>query len=526
MTDQTDQSEVFDFLADPATHHILTPVKRFNTHGSCVFLAGDNAYKVKRAVKYPYMDYSTIGRRKSACDREIAVNRRYAPDIYVATLPVTRDATGLHLGGDGAIVEWIVHMKRFDESETFDRLAEQGALDNRTIDLLACTVAGAHSEASEYRDPSAVNAIKDVILESMEELGAIPELVSPGKVTALRHALLRAFERNEALLRGRCKIGKVRRCHGDLHLRNIVLHGGKPVLFDALEFDERLATIDILYDLAFLIMDLCELNLRAQACRLLNQYLWASNDEVGEIEGLSLLPLFMALRAAIRAKVTASRASLGADPASARKAVNKYVRAAIDFLSPSAPRLVAIGGLSGTGKTQLAEALASTFGAAPGALHLRSDIQRKKRFGLSATDRLPAAAYSSAASADIYADLGVLAAAGLSAGRSVILDATFRSPRNRHELASIAADLHVPFLGLWLEAPLEVRMERVRARVGDASDATPTVAINQSTDDIGHIEWAELDAAKNADAIYEAALGLIRALYGSGTALSANRPCP
>jgi aminoglycoside phosphotransferase family enzyme/predicted kinase len=511
MANSTDQDEVFDFLANPATHHLVTEVKRFNTHGSYVFLAGDDAYKVKRAISYPYMDYSSIGKRRLACEKEIAVNKRHAPDIYVSAIPVTRDAAGLHLGGKGTIVEWVVHMKRFDENATFDRLADEGKLTGHIIDFLADAVAETHRHAPEDRDVSAVNVIKNVILESTEELGSAREIVSHRKVAVLRDAMLQAFEKSEALLRERCQIGKVRHCHGDLHLRNIVLHGGKPVLFDALEFDERLATIDILYDLAFLVMDLYRRNLQTQACRLLNRYLWVSDDEVGEIKGLALLPLFMALRATIRAKVMVSQAALAANPTSVREEINGYVQAATDLLSPSAPYLVAIGGLSGTGKTRLAEVLAPKFGAAPGALHLRSDIERKRRFGVSATDRLPEAAYSSAASESVYADISVLAAAGLKAGRSVIVDATFRSPRDRHELARIAAGAHAPFLGLWLEAPKEVRMARVRDRAGDASDATPEITRDQSTDDIGDMEWAKLDAATGPQAVCETALRLISA---------------
>lgn len=501
-----EQDKVIAFLANPATHHAVAPVKRLDTHGAHVFLVGNDAYKIKRAVRYPYMDFSTLARRETACKNEIAVNRDSAPDIYLAAIPITRNDTGLHLEGNGEIVEWAVHMRRFDEEATFDRLAGRGEIRDEVVDQLARTVSDAHGRARQKSGFAA--ALREIILETAEELELAQEAMFPGKATLLRQHLLQAHDKNYPLLERREQNGKVRRCHGDLHLRNLVLHGRKPVLFDAIEFDEKLASIDILYDLAFLIMDLCQKGLQAQACRLLNHYIWLSDDEAGEIEGLALLPLFLALRAAIRAKVLISQAVLDANPD--HEQIRHYVLAAIDFLSPPAPRLLAVGGLSGTGKTRLSYALAGKIGAAPGALHLRSDIERKTLFHISATARLEPNAYDPAISKQVYQHLMTLGRVGLAAGHSVILDATFRDDQERHAAANLAAEANVPFSGIWLHAPPAIRLTRVGARVGDASDATPEVAAKQSASDIFPPGWTPLDAAGTTDATCKIALELLQ----------------
>ena len=501
-----EQDQVIAFLADPATHQATAPVKQLGTHGAHVFLAGNNAYKIKRAVRYPYMDFSTLERREAACKNEIAVNRDGAPDIYLAAIPITRDDAGLHLEGTGEIVEWAVHMRRFDEEATFDKLAERGEISNQVVDQLARTVCDAHGRARHKSGFAA--SLREIIVETAEELEVAQTAMFPGEATRLRQHMLQAYDRNLSLLVRREQNGKVRRCHGDLHLRNLVLQGGKPVLFDAIEFDEKLASIDILYDLAFLIMDLCQKGLRDPACRLLNHYLWLSDDEAGEIEGLALLPLFLALRAAIRAKVMISQAALDANPD--HEQIRGYVLAAIDFLSPPAPRLLAVGGLSGTGKTRLAYALAGGIGAAPGALHLRSDVERKTLFGTSATARLEKAAYDPAISRQVYQHLMKLGGVGLAAGHSVILDATFRDDQERRAAVNLATDANVPFSGIWLHAPPAVRLTRVQARIGDASDATPEVAATQSASDAFPPGWTTLDAAGTPDATCKTALDLLR----------------
>ena len=511
MTISADQTAVFDFLGNPATYNPISPVRRIDTHGASVFLAGGGAYKVKRAVRFPYMDFSTIQKRKTACENEMVVNRDNAPELYLGVVPITRDSTGLHIAGKGEIVEWAVHMRRFDEDMTLDKLAEKRKIDSALIDQLAQVISAAHQRAPQRRGAPAADSIRDVILETLDELEQTHDATA-AKIADLRDSMLQTYHANEALLVRRGLNGKVRRCHGDMHLGNIVLHAGKPILFDAIEFNDELATIDILYDLAFLIMDLSKRGFRDHACRLLNRYLWLSEDEAGEIEGLALFPLFLALRATIRAKVLAAQKTQGAEPHSDQ--IRSYVQAARAFIKPSQPRLIAIGGLSGTGKTKLAETLAHKFGAWPGALHLRSDIERKKAFGVAATSRLPVEAYNSDVSAKVYCRLEALAEAGLKSGHSIILDTTFRDPKERSALQELATRAGVPFSGVWLEAPFAIRMSRVQGRTGDASDATPQVARSQDTENIGLIDWQKVDAGQATEAVCNAVLALLRLQEG------------
>ena len=507
MTTNSEQSAVFNFLSDPATHHLISPVRRFDTHGACVFLAGDHAYKIKRAVSFPYMDFSTIEKRKIACENEIAVNHGNAPELYIGVVPITRDTAGLRIGGKGQVVEWTVHMRRFDEEQTLDRLADKKKLNAGIIDQLAKVISVAHEKAPVKIGASAVVAIRDVIVETLQELDEARDEIPAEIVDLVRSGMLEAHSRYESLLVRRSLNGKVRHCHGDLHLGNIVLQAGKPVLFDAIEFSDSLATIDILYDLAFLIMDLCERGFSEFACRLLNRYLWLSEDEAGEIEGVALLPLFLALRATIRAKVSVAQARL--NPASPREQIQGYMHTASLFITPPPPRLIAIGGLSGTGKTRLADTLSFKIGAAPGSLHLRSDIERKKAFGVAARTRLPATAYSPTASEGVYRRLRALAEAGLRSGRTVILDATFRDPNERHALEDLAARANVTFSGLWLEAPPTIRISRVCNRIGDASDATPGLVNDQDEDDTGTIDWPKVDASQTIGSVSNSALALL-----------------
>jgi predicted kinase len=277
--------------------------------------------------------------------------------------------------------------------------------------------------------------------------------------------------------------GRVRRCHGDLHLGNLCLWQGRPTLFDALEFDEALATIDTGYDLAFLLMDLDHRAGRAAANRVMNRVLALSGDA-----GMPApLPLWLSLRAMVRAHVEATR---GRDGLS-------YLHAAVEYLRPVPARIVAVGGLQGTGKSRLARALAPGLGAAPGALVLRSDEIRKRRHGVRPEQRLPEAAYAEAESLAVHAELFAAAEAAARAGHSVLADAAFLDPAHRAGIAAAAVRAGVPFCGIWLEAPVDILRARIAARRGDASDATEAVLARAAAVDPGPITWARLDAAED-----------------------------
>ncbi len=504
------QDDVFAFLQDPKTHQRTEPVVRIDTHGAAVFLAGPDVYKVKRAVRFAYMDFSTLEKRHAACETEIVVNRDNAPDLYLGIMPITRDGHVLQFGGDGEVVEWVVHLRRFDENATLDRLAAAGPLGAELMDKVAQAIAAAHRRAPPADGRHATDVLRRLLQETVDELAGGADLFSPQQTAAFGAALVAAFDRAEPVLLRRGAQGQVRRCHGDLHLGNLVLIRDMPVLFDAIEFDEAIATCDILYDLAFLLMDLCERGLSADANVLFNRYVSLSDDRPVQIEGILALPLFLSLRAAIRAKVMATLFRLDPAKAACGDQALAYLEAAVRFLAHPSPRLIAVGGGSGTGKTTLAAAVAPTLGPAPGALHLRSDAERKHLFGVAATTRLPADAYQPDISARIYNTLNDLAEAALCAGQAVIVDATFQRPEERDAIAAMAARAGVPFLGLWLEASAELLMRRVTARTGDASDATASVVEAQARKAVGPMAWHRLDAGLSQDALKAAALELMQ----------------
>ena len=379
------QEAVFRFLADPETHELAGPVERIDTANAVVFLAGADAYKVKRAVKYPFMDLSTLGRRREACEAEIAVNRASAPQIYLSVLPIDRQGETFTLGGDGEIVEWAVHMRRFDENATLDRVAERGGVADPIIDKLALAVRRSHARAPVRDAARSAHALETYIEQNDAAFAERSGLFDPRAARKLTHDSRLAFAVVRPVLLKRGEAGFVRRCHGDLHLRNIVLLDGEPTLFDAVEFSDEIASGDVLYDLAFLLMDFEERGLRGSANRLFNRYL--APEPPDALIGLVALPLFMSLRAAIRAKVEAAGADRleGEKRGQALALARRYFDRAIQFLAYSPARLVAVGGLSGVGKSALAGALAPAIGRSPGGLWLRSDLERKAMFKVEET---------------------------------------------------------------------------------------------------------------------------------------------
>jgi len=283
-----------------------------------------------------------------------------------------------------------------------------------------------------------------------------------------------------------------------------VLLDGTPVLFDCLEFDEALASTDTFYDLAFLVMDLLHRRLDRLAERLLTGYLDVTWDD----PGTALLPLFLSCRAAIRAKVVgfgARSADSAEERAAALEAARDYLERALGFLAPPPPRLIAIGGVSGTGKSTLARALAPSVGAAPGAVVLRSDVVRKKLFGKAPEERLGADAYREEITQQVYETLGARAATLLRAGHAAIVDAVFLRSDERAAVERLASEIGVSFQGLWLSAPADVLERRIAERRTDASDATAEVLRRQLSVDPGAITWSRLDASGAPDRILEAA---------------------
>ncbi len=523
------QEAVFRFLADPRTHGLTRPIERVDTAGAVVFLAGPDVYKVKRQVRFPFMDFSTLDKRREACEAEIAVNRDNAPSVYLEALPIVRRGGSLAIGGAGEVVEWVAHLRRFDENDTLDRIAERGGVTDAIIDRLALAIRRSHARAPLRDGTRAARELETYIEQNDAAFAQWPDLFPPANARRLTQESRLSFAIARPALLARGSAGNVRRCHGDLHLRNIVLIGGEPTLFDAVEFSDEIASGDVLYDLAFLLMDLEERGLRAAANRLFNRYLGPEPPQA--MAGLAALPLFLSLRAAIRAKVEAADAERldGEKRTRTRSLARDYFDRAGSFLRYAPPRLIAIGGLSGAGKSALAGALAPRIGRAPGALWLRSDVERKAMFRVEETEHLPEAAYSSEVSHEVYGRLDDKARRALRAGHSVVLDATFASASDRAAAVRAAVETGVAFDGLFLEAPLEIRLARITARRADASDADAKVARDQRADQIRERGWSPIDASQDLEetaATTATRLGLARGEGQAGAARVARRNPP
>jgi predicted kinase len=395
-------------------------------------------------------------------------------------------------------------MRRFDENATLDKLAP----DTLTRDLmreLAHAIRAMHAQAEPRAAEPAIAAMGTWIEQNAESFAARPDLFPAQAAAELARLSREALAHAAPQLRERGARGWIRRCHGDLHLGNIALIDGRPTPFDAIEFDDAIATGDVLYDLAFAVMDLWERDLRPQANQLLNAYL--APGEAEPYDALAPMPLFLSLRAAIRAKVEANAAGHmhGAAAARETKSARRYFDFALRFLKPEPPRLVAVGGLSGVGKSAVAAALSVDLGRPPGAIWLRSDVERKAMFGVAEETHLPAQAYSAAASHETYARLIDRARRALKAGAAVVIDAAHAHAAEREAAAALATETGVPFAGLWLEAPLDVRLRRIGGRTGDASDADEAVARRQRAEPLGEPGWRALDASGGLEKTLQAA---------------------
>jgi len=505
------QQDVIDHLMQPSTHGGAT-VERIDTHSAIVFLAGARALKLKRAVAFDYLDFSTEALRRASCEAEVRLNRRSAPSLYRGVLPVTREADGsLALDGRGTPVDWVVEMARFDQDGLLDRLAARGALDESLMPPLASAIARFHRTANRRTDRGGRDGMAWIVDGNAAGMAAqgtgILDQAVCARLTSLAHAVL---DRHGALLDQRRAAGFVRECHGDLHLRNIVRIDGAPVLFDAIEFNDAISCIDVLYDLAFLLMDLWRRGLRRHANAVWNGYL----AETAELSGLALMPLFLSCRAAVRAKTSVTAARLQPDRTRAAELeglARRYLEMAVELLEPVPARLVAVGGLSGSGKSTLARALAPDVLPVPGAVVLRSDEIRKALAGVGALDRLGPDGYTPEMTEAVYRALGERAATAVHAGQSVIADAVFSKPAERAAVEAVAASAAVPFRGLWLEAAAEVLVARAASRRMDASDADAAVVRQQLARDPGPVTWERLEAGGRLEPVLERARALVSA---------------
>ncbi|MFT4091241.1 MAG: AAA family ATPase [Asticcacaulis sp.] len=433
------------------------------TSCAVVILKDGEARKLKKPVDFGFLDFTTVEKRREALNRELYFNRRTAEDIYRRV----EDVAG----------EPVLVMRRFDHSQV---LAEQArsvgwAPDLSLMEALGAEVARFHAGAERSTDPVHMKNTEYVIGSNRKHIESFAAALGPEAVDAYHLRLEAVYSELEPLVLARFDSGHIRRCHGDLHMGNILIEDHAPVLFDCIEFNERLMQIDGMYDIGFLLMDLWVRGYRTAANRVLNAYLETAarhEPEDGLYAGLRLLPLYMSMRAGVRCHVSAH----AGDMAQAKV----YLEAAHRFLNEIPAELVCVGGLSGSGKSWHARKLAPDIGRATGAVILRSDEVRKRLWQSPSLERLPPEAYSAEETDRVYGHMLKQADIILSNGHSVILDATFRDEAYVRDASTLAYGLGADFKAIWMDVPAEERLKRVAARQGDVSDATVEIAARQA----------------------------------------------
>ncbi len=484
-------------------------VELIETHLSSLLLVGDVVYKLKKPVRFGFVDFSTLAARRAACEQELRLNRRTAPAWYLGLVAVRQGARGVCFAAPddeaaGPLLDWAVQLRRFDDHQRLDRLAQAGLLTAAMVDRLAETVARFHQRLSPAPpDPGADQATRRWARDNLAELAALVEGSVAAEVAALQRWTESRAAELSALMQARRRRGCVREVHGDLHLGNIFWADGEPVLFDALEFNEALRQTDTIGDLAFTFMDLQAHGLPRLAWRFIGAALEACGDQAA----LPLLAWWAVYRAAVRAKVALLGAAALGDAAAqqaARAASRRYLDVALRLAGlvgeQARPRLVLMFGLSGAGKSRVAgllvERLAAEFLAWGGALRLRSDVERKRLFALPPTARGAPGLYSQASNRRTYDRLQQLAEVVLQAGVSVVVDAASLHRRERDAMRALAARHQAWFTLLVCDAPLPVLQARVEQRLrqgADASDASIEVLAWQQR----IAEWPASDEAAN-----------------------------
>ncbi len=466
--------DVSQLLEPAAWPHPVGRLEMIETHTAWVFLTGELAYKIKKPVNFGFLDFSTLEKREHCCREELRLNRRLAPDLYLEVVPVTGTPAAPRLGADGAPIDYAVKMRQFDTRAGFDELARRGEITAAQIDRAAEVLAGFHDRAAvadaagEYGSAAATAY---PVLENFEQIAPkLPQQAAD--LVPLFEGLERwsraACEALDAEFSARLEGGFVRECHGDLHLRNIVLWRGDVVPFDCLEFNPSLRWIDVMSELGFLLMDLDDHGLAPLARRLLNSYL----EYTGDYCGLHVLRFYRVYRAMVRAKVESLRlAQLDDDDAGMRAELRKYLQLADSYTAEPRPRLLIAHGLSGSGKTFVSQQLLE----AAELVRLRSDVERKRLFGFAplqpSGSQRDGGIYSLAANTRTYQHLLQQAAALLAAGWPVLVDAAFLKREEREAFHALAQRLAVPFAIMHCEAEMAVQRRRVAARRGDASEA-------------------------------------------------------
>ena len=481
MTDATLPPLIQQMLEPSFYPHAVdeAPIRLLQTHVSYVLLTGDYAYKLKKPVNFGFLDYSTLEKRHHFCQEEIRLNQRAAAAVYVGVVPITQTGEKFQIGGEGEVVEYAVQMRQFPQDALLTSLFEQGQLTESLLVDLAGAIATFHQKAvtNDYiRSFGEVAQIRQSIDENYEQtVSYIGGPQTQQQFDETQQYTDRFFAEQEPLFQQRIQQDKIRECHGDLHLRNICLWDGNLLLFDCIEFNEPFRFVDVMFDIAYIIMDLEARQRRDLSTLFLNAYV----EQTGDWEGLQVLPLYVSRQSYVRAKVTSFLLNDPGIPAAEKEAIAEtaalYYRLAWEVTRPQQGQIFLMSGLSGSGKTTTARHLAGQTGA----IQIRSDAVRKHLAGIPLQQRGSDEIYTPEMTEKTYSRLLELGLTLAAAGYSVILDAKYDRQSFRQTAIAQAQAQQIPLRILHCTAPEEILRDRLNARTGDIADATAQILSQQ-----------------------------------------------
>ena len=460
-------------------HPVKEPIKLIQTHISYVLLTGDHAYKVKKPVNFGFLDFSSLEKRQNFCQEELRLNQRGAPQLYLEVLPITLDGEQYHLQGESDAVEYVLKMQQFPDNALLSHMFDQGKLTEEHIEALGKVVAQYHAvtESNDYilsfGEVSQVRASIDENYEQTEKYIGGPQ--TQAQFDETKSYTDNFFAKFPELFNSRIKNKYIRECHGDLHLNNICLWQDRILLFDCIEFNEPFRFVDVMYDIAFAIMDLEARGRKDYANAFLNTYI----EQTGDWEGLQLLPLYLSRQAYVRAKVTSFLLDDPGIPGdvkdNAAKTAAEYYKQAWEYTKPRQGQIFIMSGVSGSGKSTTARLLSRELGA----VIIRSDAVRKHLAQVPLLERGGDELYTPQMTEKTYnrlSELGILLA---KQGFTVILDAKYDRQHLRGNVISQAEESKIPCKILQCVAPEEILRERLNKRTGDIADATSDLLSSQ-----------------------------------------------
>lgn len=478
-------SVLIQSLQNPALYpHIVKYFKLIETHISWVLLTGDFAYKIKKPINLGFLDFSTIDKRRYYCHEELRLNSRLAKDIYLGVVAISGTENLPQLSDCGEAIEYAVKMRQFDPDKTFDQLLAHKQLTSKHIKQTANIIAVFHSRIERTKTDTkfgSANAVMQPVRENFSQILQIDDIEKPVILNQLSSWCDHQYTELTTFLNQRKQGSFIRECHGDLHLGNIALIAGEVVPFDGIEFNESLYWIDIISEIAFLVMDLEDNQRQDLAFEFLNSYLQHS----GDYAGLKLLRFYRVYRAMVRAKVNAIRASQSTTEEEHQKAITNfqgYLQLASCYIQAHQPMMIIMHGVSGSGKSWLSEQIIKRYQT----IRIRSDVERKRLFQLSEQQKshsgLDSGIYNQASSEKTYQHLLQLSIEVVNAGYSVIVDATFLQQKQRTLFSSQAEQLHIPFLIVHTHTDKQTLIQRIETRSkqkDNVSEADQTVLKNQ-----------------------------------------------